>query len=351
MDRINGAGTVDIGGGRRGFVDENLPAGTEGTEVTALFLNMAQEEIAKVIEDAGLVLNPADWTQLSQALAIRSARRVAWVPVISMTTTAPPAAPSVGDTYAIPPAATGAWAGHAQELAEWTGTGWTIINPPDGHGISLPDGRVFVRISGTYSERQGRLINTQYFKVAGTYTYTLTPGTRFVVAKVQGGGGPAAGVPATDASSQAAGGAGGNGAYAEKRILSSFSGVAVTVGAGGIGALAAAGSPGGTSSFGSLVSALGGASGQPAGPSGAPYFSASGGLGGAVGTSGDLNYPGSNGQYSQIVSGQGVPLVVTPSPFGPVFGVGAPAAASSTSTAAKVGQNGNSGIVVVEEYA
>jgi hypothetical protein len=70
MDRINGAGTVDIGGGRRGFRDENLGAGVEGTEVTALWLNMVQEEILKVITEAGLTPDPGNWTQLDQAIGI-----------------------------------------------------------------------------------------------------------------------------------------------------------------------------------------------------------------------------------------------------------------------------------------
>ncbi|QIO68207.1 hypothetical protein [Rhizobium leguminosarum] len=70
MDRINGAGTTDIGGGRRGFRDENLGAGVEGTEVTALWCNLIQEEIMKVCVEAGLTPSEADWTQLYQAIGI-----------------------------------------------------------------------------------------------------------------------------------------------------------------------------------------------------------------------------------------------------------------------------------------
>lgn len=70
MDRINGADTHNIGQGRRGFKDENVVAGTAGTEVTAAFLNSLQEEVIKVIEAAGLELDPNDWTQLFQAIGI-----------------------------------------------------------------------------------------------------------------------------------------------------------------------------------------------------------------------------------------------------------------------------------------
>ncbi|MRN79850.1 MULTISPECIES: phage tail protein [unclassified Brucella] len=75
-----------------------------------------------------------------------------WVPVKSMTLTAPPANPTIWDTYVIPAGATGAWAGQAQKLAEWNGQAWNIVTVPDGHGIGLPDGRVFIRINGVYRQ-------------------------------------------------------------------------------------------------------------------------------------------------------------------------------------------------------
>ncbi|GGG31107.1 hypothetical protein GCM10010964_18810 [Caldovatus sediminis] len=68
MDRINGANTVDIGGGRRGFRDRNLLAGLSGTQVTAAFLNGLQEEVLGVIEGAGLTPNEANWGQLLAAI-------------------------------------------------------------------------------------------------------------------------------------------------------------------------------------------------------------------------------------------------------------------------------------------
>ncbi|PYE87389.1 phage tail protein [Phyllobacterium leguminum] len=75
-----------------------------------------------------------------------------WVPVKSMTVTAPPANAAAWDTYVIPNGATGAWAGKAGGVAEWTGAAWNIFVPKDGHGIGLPDGRVFLRVAGTYIE-------------------------------------------------------------------------------------------------------------------------------------------------------------------------------------------------------
>lgn len=175
MDRINGADTIDIGGGRRGFRDENLPAGAAGTEVTALFLNMVQEEILKVVTEAGLVPNEADWTQLWQALQILGlapdARSRRWLAVISMTLSSAPGSPSAGDTYLVPTGATGVWATHVGAIAQWTGSAWSYLVPPDGHGISLPDGRVFERIGGTYVQKLA--LDAQ----SGKWNYAVAGGT------------------------------------------------------------------------------------------------------------------------------------------------------------------------------
>lgn len=156
MDRVNGTDWVDIGGGRRGFRSQNAAAGVPGTEITDKILNDLQEEICAVIEKSGLVLDPENQQQLWEALQLISApgfaNRSPWLPVLSMTTTAPPNGAVLGDTYLIPAGATGAWAGKAQSIAEWSGSAWRIFTPKDGHGIGLPDGRAFIRIDGVYVE-------------------------------------------------------------------------------------------------------------------------------------------------------------------------------------------------------
>ncbi|MBB4956234.1 hypothetical protein H4S14_004331, partial [Agrobacterium vitis] len=156
MDRINGADTVDIGSSRRGFRDENLVAGVAGTEVTADFLNSVQEEIMKVVTEAGLAPSASDWTQLWQALQIHGLSSVnrsrLWLAVTSMTVSSPPASPASGDTYLIPLGASGVWSANVGKIAQWTGSAWAYLTPPNGHGISLPDGRIFERINGAYVE-------------------------------------------------------------------------------------------------------------------------------------------------------------------------------------------------------
>lgn len=70
MDRINGANTVDIGSGRRGFRNRNLGAGLSGTQVDAAFMNALQEEVVGLVEAAGLTPDDGDWAQVLAALRI-----------------------------------------------------------------------------------------------------------------------------------------------------------------------------------------------------------------------------------------------------------------------------------------
>lgn len=47
-------------------------------------------------------------------------------------TTAPPGAPAAGDTYLVPVAATGAWAGKDGQIAVWDGADWAYGVPRTG---------------------------------------------------------------------------------------------------------------------------------------------------------------------------------------------------------------------------
>lgn len=372
MDRVNGTDWVDIGGGRRGFRSQNAAAGIPGTEVTDKILNDVQEEICAVIENSGFVLDPENQQQLWEALqsiaAPGFANRAAWLPVISVTTGAPPNNPTIGDAYIIPAGASGPWAGNQQKLAEWTGASWRIVNTKNGHGVSLPDGRIFERVDGAYIEKvaidsqsgkwnyaaaagsanaltvnlapvlaayvpgtvifvkiattntgaatlkigalsalpivhddgsvlsagdllagsiatfvcdgnrfifanaqRGRLIGQKSFTSPGVTTYTATPGTRFVIVEVQGAGGSGGGSLATGANVISIGSGGSSGAYAKALIDSGFDGVPITVGARGTATVGGFGVNGESSSFGTYVSAPGGAGGSRGGPTAAPW--------------------------------------------------------------------------------
>lgn len=70
MQRIDSANFVPnlFGAGKNGYQDYNPATGQIGTELSAAALNAMQEELAGVIEWQGLPLNPADNTQLRQAI-------------------------------------------------------------------------------------------------------------------------------------------------------------------------------------------------------------------------------------------------------------------------------------------
>ncbi|WP_279110633.1 DUF2793 domain-containing protein [Bartonella apis] len=163
MDRTDGQNYIDIGGGRRGFRDQNVDAGVPGTRVTAAFLNSLQEEILTAIENAGITPAAADWSQLDAAIRKVAAKTVndyiiplaqlnalPWLPVISLTQKKPPAKPALGDLYVVPDGGTGEWSDKGGQIAEWNGQKWLFSNSRDGHGIGLPDGQVYQKVGGNY---------------------------------------------------------------------------------------------------------------------------------------------------------------------------------------------------------
>lgn len=163
MDRTEGSNFIDIGGGRRGFQDQNAEAGVPGTRVTAAFLNSLQEEIMAVIENAGLPADKANWQQLDAAIRKLAAKIVndyniplaqlnclPWLPVISLTQKTPPAKPAPGDIYIVPDDGKGEWIDKAGQIAEWNGSKWLFSSTKDGHGIGLPAGSIYIKIAGKY---------------------------------------------------------------------------------------------------------------------------------------------------------------------------------------------------------
>ena len=229
--------------------------------------------------------------------------------------------------------------------------------------ISLGSGNwycaFFQRKSGEPLYSPGRLLGVQYFTSPGTSTYTPTQGTNSVVAEVWGAGGSGG-----RADGSTIGGAGAAGGYARERITTGFSGVTVTVGAGGPAQSSAntSGTNGGSSSFGALCSATGGG----AGPASANAFS--GGSRGSIalggsGTGGDLNLTGGNGWSISPTTGAaegftcgGVPPMLGVGPiaaYEPATGTktaGTPGAGGGGGYVANSGAGGN-GMVIVWEYS
>lgn len=123
-------------------ISKPIPSSGQTVEGT-IRLEVAFSNIAAIT----IVVDPAF------KVGLQRLSRLPWLPILSMTVSSPPSAPSVGDTYLIPTGATGAWTGQAGKIAEYTAAGWGLITPPNGHGVSLPDGRIFERIADVYIEK------------------------------------------------------------------------------------------------------------------------------------------------------------------------------------------------------
>jgi hypothetical protein len=212
----------------------------------------------------------------------------------------------------------------------------------------------------------GGLLNTQVFSSSGIYT--PTPGTSFIVVTVTGGGGGGGGSPTMGGAQFAAAGGGGSGGSAKSRILTGFSGLPVTIGAGGAGGVGAiSGTTGGTTSFGSLLTADGGTGGSFANAASIGSTQL-GGAGGSASGGNIFNASGSPGQSavsfasSNMVSGAGgssifggggaaVGSSTSNGRNGSAPGAGGSGAMTQSSGAQQAGGVGANGYVIIEEYA
>jgi hypothetical protein len=215
----------------------------------------------------------------------------------------------------------------------------------NGTGVTFNDGTQL----NSKNEAGGNYIQRTYTSPA---TWTKPAGLKAVKVTVVGGGGGGGGTRGCDVDNPRSGGTGSPGGTAIEYISApSIPGpVAVTVGAGGSGGPApgtvcsyTAGGAGGTSSFGSFLSATGGLA-LNGGPASAGNQS---GGGNGSGSGGDINIFGVGG-----FGGNG-PFTSTPNSNGtPGFNVstGGQGAFQSASPSPRSGGNGKHGIVLVEEF-
>jgi len=251
----------------------------------------------------------------------------------------------------------GVWAVYfdMDATANLSASGGTVINS------RLASAATALAAFGTNA---GGLLNIQVFTATGAYTPTA--GTVSIIVEAVGGGGGGGGCGAPGVGTSAAGG-GGAGALAIGRITSGFSGVTVTIGAGGAGGAAGAnnGTAGGATTFGSVLSAGGGSGGVAVPAGGGLPRAAGGGAGGAAsgssslmgitGEQGGLGYAYNNfilfsGEGGSTLYGGGGTQVNTTSNGNAGAGKGSGGSGGGTGSVAAAGGAGTDGICLIYEY-
>lgn len=153
-----------------------------------------------------------------------------------------------------------------------------LLVPGDLSGfVSLVYDGTYWRFNGLAQSSAGRLINVQIFTSSGTYTPSA--GTQFVKVRGCGGGGGGSGTsnPGSGLVSLAAPGTAATCAEGKYTIAQIGASQPVTIGAAGTGGAAAAGSNGGTTALGALLSIPGGVGGgAPLNAQSAPTVNANG---------------------------------------------------------------------------
>lgn len=100
--------------------------------------------------------------------------------VNSATITAPPGSPAVGDTYRVPPGATGAWSGQQEKLAIWVGA-WRFIEAVPGLMIYAADSDSYWRFLHTSDAfEQTDLMVTSLGAIPDVDLYGLEDGDHLV---------------------------------------------------------------------------------------------------------------------------------------------------------------------------
>ncbi|MCZ6263360.1 carbohydrate kinase [Escherichia coli] len=310
------------------YTDGSVAGGIAATRLRAAAFNAMQEELAHIVESAGLALDINDMTQVLKAIQKLTLSR-------------------------------------ANPFADIKSDGAAAIS------TALTNLQL---VGGLGSSTVGRLVGVKVITSSGMYT--PTPGAKFGIGRGVGGGAGGGG-SSTPPSGQVSSAAGGNsGSYGETKFTITGP-ISVTIGAGGNGGTGSAsstganiGGAGGDTIFGTIMTCPGGSSGlasnsftvpsvcqsiqtKTAPCTGANIVSIDGEAGGqglAIGNGlsgrGGGNPLGSGGNH--VGSGGSLSVVGN---NGAGYGSGGSGAFSGSSGAGKAGGNGAPGVIIIMEYA
>lgn len=182
-----------------------------------------------------------------------------------------------------------------EQILTDAGTGVISVSKPNftftgSGGTTTSASGSTITIDGGGGGASGGLQSVQVFTSSGVWNKPI--GINKILVEIIGSGGSGGGADSpTSPEGTAAGGGGGGGGYARKWITAPAASEIVTINDGGLGVSDNnPGNPGGTNTFGAIVSATGGGGGQTN-----QNGSAAGGVGGN-GVGGDLNINGQSGR-------------------------------------------------------
>lgn len=191
------------------YTDGSVAGGIAATRLRAAAFNAMQEELAHIVESAGLALDINDMTQVLKAI---------------------------------------------QKLTLSRANPFADIKSDGAAAIST----ALTNLGSSDGTLNGRLLNVHLFTAGGQYTPTV--GMKFILAHMIAGGGASGGTPATSSSQTGGVAAGNSGAYAYIKAYASDigAGKAVSVGAGGKSQVNGAGFAGGTTAIADIADVTGG---------------------------------------------------------------------------------------------
>lgn len=290
------------------YTDGSVAGGIAATRLRAAAFNAMQEELAHIVESAGLALDINDMTQVLKAI---------------------------------------------QKLTLSRANPFADIKSDGAAAIST----ALTNLGSSDGTLNGRLLNVHLFTAGGQYTPTV--GMKFILAHMIGGGGASGGTPATSSSQTGGVAAGNSGAYAYIKAYASDigAGKAVSVGAGGKSQVNGAGFAGGTTAIADIADVTGGYGSGPGSVSATTIvaqpsydkpvinkYNKTEVLAFSLGSQA--------WNFLQVATGSGTGWLSPASPFpGGERGRGGSGIFVNASSAAQAGLAGNDGAILIMEYA